>query len=110
MGVLVYATGAALRQAERLIPGVVLENAVEAAIHGGRKRPYLPRGVAGPELAHDERSVLLDGAVAVVKRSQAHLSPRRAWLVVRVLRANTGYRADRPAVHAAGLTPRGGAT
>jgi hypothetical protein len=93
--VLVYATGAALRQAERLMPGVVLENAVEAAIHGGRKRPFLPRGVAGPELATDERSVLLDGAVAIVKKDRARLSERRAWLVVRVLRANTGYRSDR---------------
>jgi hypothetical protein len=92
MGVLVYATPGALRRAERLMPGVVLENAVEAAIHAGRKRPFLPRGVAGPALAADERSVLLDGAVAIVKRSRARLSERRAWLVVRVMRAETGYR------------------
>ena len=92
MAVLVYATGSALRQAQRLLPGKVLEVEVERAIHGGRKRPFLPRDVAGPALAADERSVLLDGCVAVVKRSRARLSERRAWLVVRVVRAETGYR------------------
>ena len=92
MALLVYSTGSALRQAERLLPEKVLEVEVERAIHAGRKRPFLPRGVAGPPLAADERSVLLDGAVAIVKRSRARLSERRAWLVVRVMRAETGYR------------------
>ena len=92
MAVLVYATGSALRQAQRLLPGKVLEVEVERAIHAGRKRPYLPRDVPGPELAADERCVLLDGAAAICKKSRARLSERRAWLVVRVMRAETGYR------------------
>jgi hypothetical protein len=87
VSVLVYATPEALPQARRLLPGRVLENEVEAAIHLGRKRPFLPRGIGGPPLGPEERSVLLNGAVAVVRRDRARLSERRAWLVTHLIRA-----------------------
>jgi hypothetical protein len=91
-GVLVYASAAARRQAERLLPGAVLEVEVERAILAGRKRPYLPPGLG--ELGPRERSVFIAGGhIAVVLKGKARLTERRAFHVLRLI-AN---RSRRPA-------------
>jgi hypothetical protein len=64
-GVLVYASRRALEEAERLVPGRVLECAIEEAIRQGRKRAHsLP--ALQVELGSGERFVLIDSTVAAI--------------------------------------------
>jgi hypothetical protein len=108
-GVLVYATHAALRQAERLLPDRVLELEVERAILAGRKRPYLPPGLG--ELGPRERSVFIAGGhIAVVLKGKARLSDRRAWQVLRLIANRSPRRpVSPPGATEATTTHEGGA-
>lgn len=73
---LVYATRPALRDAERLLPGQVLENVVGAEIRAGN----VTAGSGGGYVFDSGKRW-----VAIVKRVPARLHPRRkAWLAVQV--------------------------
>lgn len=76
MGALVYATRAALEDGRRLIPGVCLENVVEAEI------------VAGNVTAGARRGFVFDREkrwVAEVERVPGRIRERpRAWLVTAI--------------------------
>jgi hypothetical protein len=64
-GLVVYATRRAAEDAARLLPGRVLETAVENAICAGRKRDW-PLPAAGCELRPGERFVIIDSRVGAV--------------------------------------------
>jgi hypothetical protein len=75
---LVYAQSAAVAEARRLAPTVVIENAVRAAIQRRALRRDRPNGTATVFLA--------DGLEASVRRSQSPLTGCRSWLVTGVRR------------------------
>ena len=84
---LVYATASAVRDAERLLDGRCLENAVGAEIRAGN----VVNGVTGGYVFdHAERWV------ASVKRVPSRLRPKRtAWLVVEVTPHRKEHRGKR---------------
>lgn len=81
----VFASARALRDADRLLPGRVLELAVEDAIVHGRKFRRPLRGV-NVELASGERFVVLDArAGAIIAKRASPLTSRPAWLVTKLV-------------------------
>jgi hypothetical protein len=84
---LVYATLAAQRAAEEVLPGKVIEVEVERAIEAGRL-------VGGPSSGR----VITDGWRALVVRSRGRRDPTRwAWLVTDVESTVRTRRDDGPA-------------
>ena len=84
MSLRIFATTAALRRAERLLPGVVLENEVERAIMAGRKRRWAPPEV-GLQLARHERFVIVNSRVGVVLVREVTPLGRKCWRAVRLV-------------------------
>jgi len=69
-----------------LLPGVVLENAVEAAICAGRKRKQAKQSMGVPLLAETERFVIVSSAAgAIVRREPSPSTGRPAWRVLRLV-------------------------
>lgn len=89
-GPLAYATRSAVERGREIIPGVVLELAVEEAIRHGRVSRRPPHG-AQP-LVRGELGVYGDGWFCVVRRGRGQLGRRRAWRVLSVHRVNEGGR------------------
>jgi hypothetical protein len=84
-GPLVFASTAALRDADRMLPGRVLENAVTDAINHGRKRPFAPPGVDIPELGRDDRFVIVTSRVGAIVVRDHRPSGRKMWLIRRLV-------------------------
>ncbi len=81
---LAYATRFAVERGREIIPGVVLELAVEEAIREGRISRRPPH--SAQPLARGELGVYGDGWYAVVRRGRGQLGRRRAWRVLSVHR------------------------
>jgi hypothetical protein len=81
----VFAAPSVLRDAERLLPGRVLELEVERAILAGRKRTKPLPGVS-VSLRPGERFVLLDqNAAAVIAKAPSPLLGQPSWRITRLL-------------------------